>query len=104
MTDDAPLLLYGVKLLLHSSIEGCPEHAGHFELSTRLVRAASEEEAHAIGVELGRAAEQDYENNEGETVRWHFDKVLGVHDIMDDLDTQGAEIYSEMRCVSEYFQ
>ena len=104
MNSSTPGRPFGVKLLLHSTVDGAPESPGHFELSTRIIRAESEEEARVIGEEFGRKAEQSYLNADGETVRWHFDQVLAVFEIMDPLEGQGVEVFSEMRSVSEFFQ
>lgn len=104
MTNRNEGCLFGVKLLLHSTIDGAPESPGHFELSTRIIRAESEEEAKVIGAEFGRKAEQSYLNADGETVRWHFDQVLADFEIMGPLEGQRVEVFSEMRSVSEFFQ
>ncbi|MED4164448.1 DUF4288 domain-containing protein [Halalkalibacterium halodurans] len=64
-----------------------------FEERHVLVKAESREQAHRIGKQLGRKAEQQYQNPYGEQVRWTFVALLDSYEVLDDLE-HGAEIYS----------
>ncbi|BAB06805.1 DUF4288 domain-containing protein [Halalkalibacterium halodurans] len=70
-----------------------PMEAEVFEERHVLVRAESRGQAHRIGEQLGRKAEQQYQNPYGEQVRWTFVALLDSYEVMDDLE-HGAEIYS----------
>ena len=66
------------------------------DLQYRLLKASSDEEAHAEAMGLGRQEEHSYPNAEGQTVVWRF---VGLHDLrsLDTADlTHGLEVFSEI--------
>jgi hypothetical protein len=69
----------------------------------RLLESPTAEDAYRRALELGKAEEHVYQNQDGEDVQWEF---LGLHDLrqLDDPPASGTEVYSWMTRDPDTFQ
>ena len=63
-------------------------------ISLLVVRADDEQQAREAALRHGQAEEVDYENSDGEPVRWRCTEVLLVEAMLGDELTDGTEVYS----------
>jgi predicted transcriptional regulator len=59
-----------------------------------LVDAQHEEDARVKGEKFARANRAEYRNVAGEMVRWKFEKIESVHEVMDEELKSGTEVFS----------
>ncbi|MCB0385100.1 MAG: DUF4288 domain-containing protein [Bdellovibrionales bacterium] len=82
---------------------------GIFEESIILVLAESQDAAKSIAEEIGRGQQTQYQNAEGNLVRWVFLKVWNIYQIQSDKLDHGTELFSrhlkesEVKSISEGF-
>jgi hypothetical protein len=84
---------FGAKLLFESTI---PHEDGRIlqEESIRLIEANDELEAKSKANMLGKSEQHEYENADGETVRWRFVFVLEIQDLCEKSLFDGMEVFS----------
>ena len=87
---------YSAKLVFESTINGVKEPNFLCEESIRVLLADSEEDARTRAEQIGRAAEHDYMNEAGESVRWQFVSVLEVQDLSETDLQDGTEVFSKL--------
>lgn len=73
-----------------------------YEESTRLIKAANEEEAREKAVCLGKEAQHSYANDSGEMVAWEFVEILEVQELCEENFYDGIEVFSRMFTSSKY--
>ena len=64
------------------------------EESIRLIDATCAEEAMSKAIAVGEAAQHEYENDAGQTVKWQFINVAEVQDLCESEVYDGMEVYS----------
>ena len=87
---------YSAKLLFRSTIDGSVVAQPLSEESIRIFRADSEHIAQLRAAEIGRDAEHEYPNENGEMVRWSFVAVLEVQDLCEGDLEDGTEVFSRL--------
>ncbi len=87
---------YSAKLLFQSKINDASLEHPLCEESIRVLLADTEEDARARAEQVGVAAQHEYHNKQGETVRWEFISVLDIQEIDGDSLEDGTEVYSEL--------
>lgn len=92
---------FAVVLDFYSTMNGKQTLEGLCELSVRLVRASSAEEAGRIGMAIGEASQHGYEGLTGEEVFWHFNGVSEIQEVTDDPFSGDAEVFSRLHYGSE---
>jgi hypothetical protein len=86
---------YVAEALFQSTIdEASPGYSPLVERSWFLVSADGEAAAHAKATDLAQAKRESYANADGENVRWAFLHIARLREVMDDLLTDGTEIWS----------
>lgn len=83
---------FAVSLLYEGRSAAKPEVA-LWQENIRLVEAASEEEARAVGAKLGKSGEHSYQTDDA-LFTWTFKSVLGTFLIEDFSLESGVEIFS----------
>jgi hypothetical protein len=74
---------------------GQPQPDRLFEARIVLLRAEAESDARQRAEVLGRAAEERYENPDGEQVTWAFRELLDIKELFIDRLEDGGEVYWE---------
>jgi hypothetical protein len=93
---------YGINLLFKSIHDpATSENEPLWEESILLIEAASEEEARQTGARLGRSKNHEYISASGDLVKWRFEKVESVCEILDDTISSGTEVFSRFLRESE---
>lgn len=87
---------FSAALSFECSIEGDPDADRLSDLSIRVVRAASEEEALHKAEAFGQESAHSYRNADNEKVVWSFVEVLEVQELFDSELTDGVEVYSRL--------
>ncbi len=64
------------------------------EEQIRLISALDSEDAHRAAAEIGRKNEMDYIAASGLQVYWRFIGISAMFEVMDDLEAEGAEVFS----------
>ena len=59
-----------------------------------MLKAADFEAAFERAVSIGFASEEEYQNSEGQIVRWKFTEIISL-DVIQSEDLDGCEVYSE---------
>src|SRR5882672_9174511 len=72
------------------------QHTGSVEEQVRVLTAADAEEAYQKALQLGRSAEHEYDNNEGEKIRWAFCGLSDLDELMSEGVEDGSEITSRI--------
>jgi hypothetical protein len=85
---------FGVSLLFKSVHNGQPEDDALWEDSIVLIRAQSRDEAQKQAEALGKGEEHEYVSASGDLVKWTFQGVESIHEILDDTLENGTEIFS----------
>ena len=87
---------FSALLFFECEVIGSPESDPLCEKSVRIFQAAGEEEAMTKAEEIGRGAEHEYSNEEGQTVVWRFVRVLEVQDLAGEELGEGMEVFSRL--------
>lgn len=87
---------YSANFLFESRINGelIPEPL--CEESIVVVEADNEETARADAFQIGKNMEHSYQNEQGETVSWHFVNLVELQDLSEKAIKSGIEVYSRM--------
>jgi Domain of unknown function (DUF4288) len=86
---------YTVSLLLKSRHLNQPsEQDWLWEESIVLVQAENEDDARRAGERIGKSKELEYVSATGDQVRWTFETIESVCEILDDTITSGTEVFS----------
>ena len=86
--------LFAALLLVRSDVGGHSSPEDLIDHQVRVFTALDEADAQRRAFELGKAEEQSYLNEAGETVSWRF---IGTHDVKELLTpdlTDGTEVFS----------
>jgi hypothetical protein len=92
---------YGVCLLYRSEVDGRRDDECTWEEFVVLIEADDKEAAKWEGERIGKAGEHEYITATDELLRWVFDRVLSVYEILEDGIRSGTEIYSMFLRTSE---
>ena len=92
---------FSALLFFECEVIGAAESDPLCEKSVRIFRAAGEEEAMTKAEEIGRRAETEYPNVDGQTVVWRFVRVLEVQDLTEEELGEGMEVFSRLMWKSE---
>ncbi len=65
-----------------------------FEESIILLHASSVDDAEKLAITQAIKSEHTYQNSFEETVSCHFERVIRVYELNDDIITDGTEVYS----------
>jgi len=85
---------FTASLLFKSNIPNEPEAQALWEESIVLIRAADEEEARMKAEETGKCGEHEYLAAAGNQVRWSFQKIESIHEILVENLEHGTELFS----------
>lgn len=85
---------FGVSLLFKSIHNGQPDDHALWEDTIVLIRAESPDEAQKQAEVLGKGEEHEYASATGDLVKWTFQGVESVHEILDDTPANGTEVFS----------
>jgi len=86
---------YSVRDQFRSEIQGDTDPY-LWEECVFVMQAPSDEAAQRKAVDVAKAKQHDYLNDEGETVRWVFVGVEEVQDLCEDETDDGTEVYSRL--------
>jgi uncharacterized protein DUF4288 len=84
---------FGVRILFESNHPEERKVSPLFEEQVILVRARTEAEARKRARQLGRAAQQTYQNVYGKKVRWVLRDILDVVELFDSVLREASEVY-----------
>lgn len=87
---------YSARLLIEMTIDGLNPPKPLFEESVIIFKMPDNATTSAIRKrvgQLGKKASHHYKNEDGEVVRWTFQEVLEVQQIMAEELTDGTEVY-----------
>lgn len=84
---------YAVDVLTKSSCVGSNSD-GLWEESIYLIDARDQIEAECKSKEIITSEKCEYQTQTGETVKWEFDSILSVYEILDDQIASGSELFS----------
>ena len=85
---------FGVSLLFKSVHNGQSAEDALWEDSIVLIRAESRDLAQKQAEILGKGEEHEYVSATGDQVKWTFQGVESVHEIVDDTPENGTEVFS----------
>jgi hypothetical protein len=87
---------FTVRVLVEIEVgdEADPNDPSHFEDRFILVRAEEEADALLKGKAFAEESNEEYLNEEGQTVRWILRRVIDAHRILDVALRDGTELYS----------
>lgn len=83
---------FSTRVRLVCLIEGVG--ATRYADSVYLLRAEDFAQAQTRAVQIGREQEEEYRNEDGNTVRWRLKELVSL-DLIDKEDLDGVEVYSE---------
>lgn len=92
---------FTASLLFKSNIPNEPEGQALWEESIVLIRAADEEEARTKAEDIGKHGEHEYLAAAGNQVRWTFERIESIHQILSEYLEHGTEVYSRFLSASE---
>ncbi len=92
---------FTASLLFKSNIPKEPEAQALWEESIVLVSAADEEEARSKAEDIGKRREHEYLAAAGNEVRWTFEKIESIHQILVEHLEHGTEVYSRFLSAAE---
>jgi hypothetical protein len=92
---------FAASLLFKSNLPNEPEAQALWEERIVLIRAADEEEARMKAEDIGKRREHEYPAAAGNPVRWTFEKIESVRQILGDHLEHGTEVYSRFLSASE---
>jgi|SRR5439155_26898824 len=92
---------FTASLLFKSNIPNEPEAQALWKESIVLIRSADEDEARTKAEEIGKREELEYLAAAGNPVRWTFEKIESIHQILADDLEHGTEIFSRFLSLSE---
>ena len=86
---------YVAEALFQSTIDAAgPSYSPLVERSWFLVSADDEAAADAKAKRLAQSKQESYANADGESVRWVFLRIERLREVMDDVLTDGTEVWS----------
>ena len=85
---------YYAAVLVFEASSDQANHQPLYEESVVLVKAASEEDAEELAIQLGNSQETSYQNQDGQTINHRFKCLLEVQAIQDGWIKHGSTIYS----------
>jgi hypothetical protein len=85
---------FAASLLYKSVHQGQPEDDSLWEENIVLLRAESHDEAQKQAEVLGKAGEHEYLSATGDLVRWTFQAVESMYEILDASPGHGTEVFS----------
>lgn len=85
---------YYAAVLVFESSSNEDNHQPLYEESVVLVEASSEENAEERAIQLGKAQETSYQNQDGQTINHRFKCLLEVQLVQDDQIKHGSTVYS----------
>jgi len=85
---------FSASLLFKSIHNGLPEDDCLWEESIVLLQADSRDEAQKQAESLGKAEEHEYVSATGDLVRWTFQTVETLYEILDGPPGHGTEVFS----------
>jgi hypothetical protein len=92
--DDTTLKWYSIVLLFRSEVGGAPNQRPLCEERVVLFRGKSDEQVALVARQYAQAEQHSYENAEGETVDWRFERVERM-DVLDERrEDQPWEVFS----------
>ncbi len=83
---------YAAKIVLQCVVGD--EESSTFDMQVRVLRADSDESAYSKAMELGRQVQQQYLNEDDQTVRWVFCGLADLEQLDDEDIVDGTEITS----------
>jgi hypothetical protein len=92
---------FAASLLYKSVHDGQPENDALWEESIVLIEAESRAEAEQKAANLGQGEEHEYVSATGDQVRWTFQGVERVYEILDANLESGTEVFSRLLRSSE---
>jgi len=88
-------------LLYKSRHPDSPETERLWEESIVLIRAADEVKARRKAEEIGKAQEVEYVAAAGNQVRWTFERIESIHEVLDEHLEHGTELFSRFLSFSD---
>jgi len=92
---------FTASLLFKSNIPNEPDSEALWEESIVLIRAANEEEARIKAEDSGKRREHEYLASAGNPVRWTFERIESVHEILAENLEHGTELFSRFLSFSD---
>jgi hypothetical protein len=85
---------FSVNILLKCSIGNEPKDDYLWQENIILCFADSPEDAHEKMEKFAHNLENEYKNNNGETVRWIYDGILSIYQLDDDIIKDNSVVFS----------
>ena len=87
---------FSAKLIFVTEMRNAEDDDPLREESIRVFRAVDEQGAIDRAASVGKSAEHEYLNEQGETVRWTFLRVDEVQDLCEETLEDGMEVFSRI--------
>src|SRR5438105_4014142 len=92
---------FTASLFFKSNIPNEPDTQALWEESIVLIRAADEQEARIKAEEIGKRREHKYLAAAGNQVRWSFEKIESIHEVLAENLEHGTEVFSRFLSLSD---
>jgi hypothetical protein len=92
---------FTASLLYKSRHPDQPETERLWEESIVLIHAADEDEARRKAEEIGKGQEVEYVAAAGNQVRWTFEKIESIHEVLAEHLEHGTELFSRFLSFSQ---
>jgi len=87
--------------ILMECLSSDPTAKPFWEESIILIQAADEDEARKKGEETGKKAEHEYDAISGDHIKWVFDRVADIYELVPNKLEEGTEVFSRFLRDSE---